>query len=149
MGAPFGSHGRQRVQPWIGIELLAAAQGIDFQGPPNPRQPRAGSRPHSRRCAVLMRLIGLCAGYPGRTALGQIRTLRFTSETDLAVEGRQLISSCRRQPEPLFEHVAGDGPLLISFPHSGTYVPPGLAARLRPEALDLPDTDWVVAPQLS
>jgi N-formylglutamate deformylase len=55
--------------------------------------------------------------------------------------------SSPRQPEPLFEHVAGDGPLLISFPHSGTYVPPGLAARLRPEALDLPDTDWFV-PQL-
>jgi N-formylglutamate deformylase len=49
--------------------------------------------------------------------------------------------------EPIFEHVAGDGALLISFPHSGTYVPPGLAARLRPGALDLPDTDWFV-PQL-
>jgi N-formylglutamate deformylase len=52
-----------------------------------------------------------------------------------------------RQPEPLFEHVPGDGPLLISFPHSGTYVPPDLSARLRPEVLDLPDTDWFV-PQL-
>jgi N-formylglutamate deformylase len=49
--------------------------------------------------------------------------------------------------EPIFEHIAGDGPLLISFPHSGTYVPPGLAARLRPGALALPDTDWFV-PQL-
>ena len=51
------------------------------------------------------------------------------------------------RPEPLFEHVPGDGPLLISFPHSGTYVPPDLSARLRPEVLDLPDTDWFV-PQL-
>jgi len=49
--------------------------------------------------------------------------------------------------EPIFEYLPGDGPLLISFPHSGTYVPPGLAARLRPEVLDLPDTDWFV-PQL-
>jgi N-formylglutamate deformylase len=49
-----------------------------------------------------------------------------------------------RAPEPLFEHVAGEGPLLISFPHSGTYVPPELAARLQPKALDLPDTDWYV-----
>ena len=45
---------------------------------------------------------------------------------------------------PIFEHVPGDAPLLISFPHSGTYLPPELAARLRPEALDLPDTDWFV-----
>ncbi len=49
--------------------------------------------------------------------------------------------------EPIFEYLPGDGPLLISFPHSGTYVPPDLAARLRPEVLDLPDTDWFV-PQL-
>jgi N-formylglutamate deformylase len=46
--------------------------------------------------------------------------------------------------EPLYEHVPGDSALLISFPHSGTYVPPDLAARMRPEALDLPDTDWFV-----
>jgi N-formylglutamate deformylase len=52
-----------------------------------------------------------------------------------------------RAPEPLFEYVSGEGPLLISFPHSGTYVPPELAPRLRREALDLPDTDWFV-PQL-
>ncbi len=49
--------------------------------------------------------------------------------------------------EPIFEYLPGNRPLLISFPHSGTYVPPGLEARLRPEALDLPDTDWFV-PQL-
>jgi N-formylglutamate deformylase len=55
--------------------------------------------------------------------------------------------SSLQPPEPLFEYVPGDGPLLISFPHSGTFVPPELAARLRPEVLDLPDTDWFV-PQL-
>jgi N-formylglutamate deformylase len=52
-----------------------------------------------------------------------------------------------RAPQPLFEYVPGEGPLLISFPHSGTFVPPELAARLRPGVLDLPDTDWFV-PQL-
>jgi N-formylglutamate deformylase len=50
-------------------------------------------------------------------------------------------------PEPLFEYLPGDLPILISFPHSGTYVPPELTARLRPQVLDLPDTDWFV-PQL-
>lgn len=49
-----------------------------------------------------------------------------------------------RLSQPIFEHVRGDAPLLISFPHSGTYVPPELAKRLRPEVLDLPDTDWFV-----
>ena len=52
-----------------------------------------------------------------------------------------------RATEPIFETLAGDLPLLISLPHSGTHLPPDLAARLRPEALDLPDTDWFV-PQL-
>ncbi len=45
---------------------------------------------------------------------------------------------------PIVEHLPGDGPLVISFPHSGTYIPSDLAARLRPEVLDLPDTDWFV-----
>lgn len=49
-----------------------------------------------------------------------------------------------RAPEPLFEYVPGDGPLLISLPHSGTYLPPELEVRLQPRALDLPDTDWYV-----
>jgi N-formylglutamate deformylase len=44
----------------------------------------------------------------------------------------------------LFEFTAGDAPLLISFPHSGTYLPPELAARLNPGVCDLPDTDWFV-----
>lgn len=35
-------------------------------------------------------------------------------------------------------------PLLIDVPHAGTYVPPAIAARLTPEALALPDTDWHV-----
>jgi N-formylglutamate deformylase len=47
-------------------------------------------------------------------------------------------------PTPLFEFVPGDQPLLISFPHSGRYLPPDIAARLTPSALDLPDTDWYV-----
>jgi N-formylglutamate deformylase len=45
---------------------------------------------------------------------------------------------------PLFEYSPGDAPLLISFPHSGTYVPPGIEARLRTGVRDLPDTDWFV-----
>jgi N-formylglutamate deformylase len=55
--------------------------------------------------------------------------------------------NAQRSNEPLFEYLPGNLPLLISFPHSGSYVPPELEARLRPEALDLPDTDWFV-PQL-
>ena len=40
---------------------------------------------------------------------------------------------------------AGEAPLVISVPHAGTEVPPELAARLTPRALELPDTDWHVA----
>jgi N-formylglutamate deformylase len=45
---------------------------------------------------------------------------------------------------PLFEYTPGNAPLLISFPHSGTYVPPVIGARLHWGARDLPDTDWFV-----
>jgi N-formylglutamate amidohydrolase len=38
----------------------------------------------------------------------------------------------------------GDSPLIVDIPHAGTYVPPELAARLSPEALAVPDTDWHV-----
>lgn len=48
---------------------------------------------------------------------------------------------------PVYEYESGDAPLLISFPHSGTHVPPAIAQRLRTQVLDLPDTDWFV-PQL-
>jgi N-formylglutamate deformylase len=39
----------------------------------------------------------------------------------------------------------GEAPLVISVPHSGTELPPALAARLTPQALRFPDTDWHVA----
>lgn len=43
-----------------------------------------------------------------------------------------------------FTLVRGHVPLLISFPHSGTHVPPDLAARFTPAAKGVPDTDWYV-----
>lgn len=45
---------------------------------------------------------------------------------------------------PLFHLARGQAPLLVSFPHSGTYIPPEIAARMTLAALDLPDTDWHV-----
>jgi N-formylglutamate deformylase len=44
--------------------------------------------------------------------------------------------------EPAFHFRAGTRPLLISMPHVGTHVPPGLAARFSDEARRVPDTDW-------
>ncbi|MEJ5150783.1 N-formylglutamate deformylase [Comamonas sp. MYb396] len=41
-----------------------------------------------------------------------------------------------------FEFRQGTAPLLISFPHVGTYVPPALAERFTPEAREVHDTDW-------
>jgi N-formylglutamate deformylase len=54
--------------------------------------------------------------------------------------------AARTGPEemPLYEYVAGDSPLLISFPHSGTYLPRELESRLQAGVRDLPDTDWFV-----
>jgi N-formylglutamate amidohydrolase len=49
--------------------------------------------------------------------------------------------------EPVFDLALGDGPLVVSMPHCGTALSPGLAERLTPEALTLRDTDWHI-PQL-
>jgi N-formylglutamate deformylase len=43
-----------------------------------------------------------------------------------------------------YELKQGRVPLLVSMPHVGTGVPPELARRMRPEALQLVDTDWRV-----
>jgi N-formylglutamate deformylase len=42
----------------------------------------------------------------------------------------------------LFRFSAGTAPLLVSMPHTGTFVPEWLAPRLSPAARALPDTDW-------
>ena len=39
----------------------------------------------------------------------------------------------------------GTAPLLVSVPHDGTLVPDEIAARLTPEARQVPDTDWHIA----
>jgi len=44
-------------------------------------------------------------------------------------------------PPPFVFH-PGTQPLLVSIPHMGTYVPPGIAGRLTDEAVRVPDTDW-------
>jgi len=43
-----------------------------------------------------------------------------------------------------FDLHRGQAPLLISCPHSGTHIPADIAARMVPEALSVPDTDWFV-----
>lgn len=45
-----------------------------------------------------------------------------------------IMDICRFQPGP--------SALVVSMPHSGTHLPPDIAARLTPHARTLPDTDW-------
>ena len=42
----------------------------------------------------------------------------------------------------LFRFRAGSSPLVVSMPHTGTYIPEWLAPRLSAAARPLPDTDW-------
>lgn len=42
---------------------------------------------------------------------------------------------------------SGSSPLVLSMPHSGVELMPGLASRFHPRAVALPDTDWHI-PQL-
>jgi N-formylglutamate deformylase len=44
----------------------------------------------------------------------------------------------------IFQFTPGTVPVLISVPHAGTRIPAAIAARMTPEALALPDTDWHV-----
>ncbi len=45
---------------------------------------------------------------------------------------------------PIVEIRPGDGPLLISMPHSGTHLPAPIASRLTAAAREMPDTDWYI-----
>jgi N-formylglutamate amidohydrolase len=45
---------------------------------------------------------------------------------------------------PLIKFQEGESPLIVSVPHAGTHIPPEIKARMRPESLFLPDTDWFV-----
>jgi len=47
----------------------------------------------------------------------------------------------------MFAFTPGPLPLLVSFPHAGTEIPPEIAARMTPEALQRADVDWHL-PQL-
>lgn len=42
----------------------------------------------------------------------------------------------------VYDLTQGDSPLIVSMPHCGTELSPGLLERLTPEAQGLPDTDW-------
>jgi len=43
-----------------------------------------------------------------------------------------------------YRFTPGTVPLLVSMPHVGTHIPDGIAARMTPAALEVPDTDWHV-----
>lgn len=44
----------------------------------------------------------------------------------------------------VFTFTAGNTPLLVSIPHTGTLVPGPISDRFTPDAHQLPDTDWFV-----
>jgi N-formylglutamate deformylase len=46
--------------------------------------------------------------------------------------------------EALYTLVQGNGPVLVSVPHAGTFVPGEIRARFSTAASSLPDTDWFV-----
>ena len=43
---------------------------------------------------------------------------------------------------PIYTLQRGTTPLLVSLPHAGTHIPPDIAERLQPRALQVEDTDW-------
>ena len=57
-------------------------------------------------------------------------------------ERRQVMTTTIRSE--LFTLYRGDGPLLVSVPHAGTFIPDALALRMTAAANSVPDTDWHV-----
>lgn len=49
--------------------------------------------------------------------------------------------NCITHQAPFVFH-QGTRPLLVSMPHVGTWLPPGIASRLTPQARQVHDTDW-------
>jgi N-formylglutamate deformylase len=45
---------------------------------------------------------------------------------------------------PIFNLTRGEAPLLVSFPHSGTFIPSEIAQRMTNIAATVPDADWHV-----
>ena len=43
---------------------------------------------------------------------------------------------------PIYTLQRGMKPLLLSLPHAGTHLPPDIAGKLQPRALQVEDTDW-------
>ncbi len=43
---------------------------------------------------------------------------------------------------PIYTLQRGMAPLLLSLPHAGTHIPPAIADKLQPRALQVEDTDW-------
>src|SRR5215470_9717321 len=48
----------------------------------------------------------------------------------------------RMSPTDILTLTRGTIPLLVSFPHAGTDIPPSIARRMTPAALLRADTDW-------
>jgi N-formylglutamate deformylase len=45
---------------------------------------------------------------------------------------------------PIYTLHQGSSPLLVSLPHTGTWIPPEIAQRMVPRALAVEDTDWLL-----
>ena len=108
----------------IGIELLAAAQGIDFHRPAQSSRSAREARTAAIRGDVPFYAADryFSPDILARTRLGQIRALLAAGEAAAAIAGRCAMSAVS---QPIYDFVGGDGPLLISFPHSGTSCRPG------------------------
>lgn len=47
-------------------------------------------------------------------------------------------------PQPIFTLTPGEAPVLVTIPHAGTALAPGMAARMTEAGRMLPDTDWYI-----
>ena len=134
----------------VAIELLAAAQGLNFHRPLRSSTVLESVHRLLRRSVPMLtqRPVLRARHRRGAPSGGQRRTARACHAGPVrALASPRAIVTADLAVHTFATHtlLPGDSPLIISVPHAGTAVPQELAPRLTPLALDLPDTDWHVA----
>ncbi len=125
----------QNLYGIVGIEAVTAAQGVELRGP----------------LETSPELVKALAAVRGRVAsLEEDRYLAgdLAAAVELVADGSleasvsaHLLPRLGAGHEPV-EVRRGASPVILAFPHTGTEVPPDIAARLNAEGAVLRDTDW-------
>ncbi len=139
----MAAHGARRLgrmcdnlEVILGVELMCAAQGIEFRAPlqTSPRPRRGGRAPALRRA---------CAR-PGPLHGAGDRARDRPDPQRRRLPGGQCHPDTRGDLMQPVEVREGTLPIVLGLPHAGTWLPDEVAERLNETGRALADTDWHV-----